>query len=111
MSESEQKRICTQSDCAVRDELRSQITIKDARISELKEEIKEWKKATGVMESIINELEAGEDWFKNRHKEQQATIKTNEARISELESNLLEAAKCCDIKAEYEHYISIASKT
>jgi len=38
VSKSEQKRICVQSECAVRDELRSQLDIKDKRIKELEKQ-------------------------------------------------------------------------
>jgi len=40
VSKSEQKRICAQSECAVRDELRSQLDIKDKRIKDLEDALK-----------------------------------------------------------------------
>jgi len=48
VSKSEQKRICVQSECAVRDELRSLLDAKDKEIAKLKDDLK-WYKQGRVM--------------------------------------------------------------
>jgi len=54
MSKSEQKRICVQSECAVRDELRNQLDIKGERIKELEKELQKYKDAVDASVNLYD---------------------------------------------------------
>lgn len=65
MSKSEQKRICVQSKCAVRDELREQLDIKQSKIDKLNKIVSRMKHLLVACQPV-GCTDSGEAWYKEK---------------------------------------------